>query len=314
MCSPTAEARPRMVVTTWSALIGGTAPIDGPAVLTIGTFDGIHLGHREILRQLKLRAECPRHGAGSASSRVVLTFRQHPRAVLTGRHPGNLTTRRQRQAQFAALGVTHLVMIDFSAGFSRLTGREFVDALCNGMALQTLVVGGDFRCGRGRDTGVNELQRLLAPAGVGVQAVAPVIAGGSAVSSTRIRAAVRDGDFAVTQDMMGRPFEVDLRGAVTGGAVSGGVTHAESGIPGGRTFAVAADRLEQVLPKPGSYSVSAVFPDGDPVSTVAEVTADLICATLPARLREIPAALRFHRRLERRLSGGVSATSSIQEK
>ncbi|MCY4483719.1 MAG: FAD synthetase family protein [Spirochaetaceae bacterium] len=302
-----------MVTTTWSALIGGSAPIAGPAALTIGTFDGIHLGHREILRQLKVRAEHLGRGGGHAASCVVLTFRQHPRAVLTGRHPGNLTTQRQRHAQFAAVGVTHLVMIDFSAGFSRLTGREFVAALCSGMALQTLVVGGDFRCGRGRDTDVSELQRLLAPAGVRVEAVPPVIAGGSAVSSTRIRAAVRDGDFALTQDMMGRPFEVDLRPAGSG-MDSRGITLAELGIPGERAFAVAVDLLEQVLPKPGSYSVSAVFPDGAPVSTVAEVTADQISAALPERIREIPAALRFHRRLERRLPGGIQATSSIQEK
>ena len=297
-----------MVTTTWSALVGGAAAIGGPLALTIGAFDGIHLGHREILRQLRLRADHCRHGNGTVPGRAVLTFRQHPRAVLTGRHPGVLTTQRQRRAQFAALGVTHLVMIDFSAGFSRLTGREFVGALCGGMALHTLVVGGDFRCGRGRDTDVDELQRLLAPAGVRVVAVPPVFVGGSAVSSTRIRAAVRDGDFAVTRAMMGRPFEVDL------GTAAGKIAFSESGPPGERGFAVAAHGVEQILPKPGAYSVSAVFPDGDSVTTVAEVTADALCGTLPEWIREVPAGLRFHRRLERRLSGGGTATSRIQEK
>jgi riboflavin kinase/FMN adenylyltransferase len=199
-------------------------------------------------------------------------------------------------------------MIDFSTRFSRLTGREFVDALCNGMALQSLVVGGDFRCGRGRDTDVNELQRLLAPIGVHVVAVPPVIAGGSAVSSTRIRAAVRDGDFAVTQDMMGRPFEVDLH------TVSGEIALSPTGSSGARRFALAADCVEQVLPAPGAYSVSAVFPDGDSVPTVVEVTADRICGTVPERTRSVPEGLRFHRRLERRLPGGVPATLRIQEK
>ena len=297
-----------MVISSWSALMGGTAPINGPVALTIGAFDGIHLGHREILRQLAMRAQ--RLGGGNAGVpvRVVLTFRQHPRAVLTGRHPGVLTTQRQREAQFAALGVTHLVMIDFSAGFSRLTGREFVGALCNGMSLQTLIVGGGFRCGRGRDTDVDELQRLLAPGGVRVVAVPPVIAGGSAVSSTRIRAAVRDGDFAVTQDMMGRPFEVDLH------TVSGKIAYSDSGLPGERGFSVAADCVEQILPAPGSYSVSAVFPDGDPVTGVVEVTADRLSGTLPERIRSVPEGLRFHRRLQRRLPGGGPATSRIQEK
>ena len=174
------------------------------------------------------------------------------------------------------------------------------------MSLQTLVVGEDFRCGRGRDTDVEDLQRLLAPAGVRVVAVPPVIAGASAVSSTRIRAAVRDGDFAVTRDLMGRPFEVDLCG-------SGGITLAKPGIPGERRFAVAADRIEQVLPRPGFYSVSAVFPDGDPVMTAAEVTEGQICGTLPERMSEDPAGFRFHRRLARR-TGGNPTTSRIQEK
>lgn len=296
-----------MITTTWSAVTGGSAPITGPAALTIGAFDGIHVGHREILRQLRSRAEQLRRDNMTAPGCVVLTFREHPRAVLTGRHPGVLTTQRQRQAQFAALGVTCLVIIDFSAGFSRLTGREFVEALCSGMSLQTLVVGEDFRCGRGRDTDVEELQRLLAPAGVRVVAVPPIIAGASAVSSTRIRVAVRDGDLAVTRDMMGRPFELDLHTAC------GKIAPADSGLPGERSFAVAVDRIEQVLPKPGSYSVSAVFPDRDPVATVATVTADQISGTLPERIRGVPVELRFHRRLERRMPGG-GPTAHIQEK
>jgi FAD synthase len=175
------------------------------------------------------------------------------------------------------------------------------------MALHTLVVGGDFRCGRGRDTDVDELQRLLAPAGVRVVAVPPVIVDGSAVSSTRIRAAVRNGDFAVTREMMGRPFEVDLH------AASGKIAFSEPGSPGDRSFAVAASGVEQILPKPGAYSVSAVFPDGDSVTTVAEVTGDAICGTLPERKCEVPSGLRFHRRLQQRLSGADMVTSRIQE-
>jgi FAD synthase len=175
------------------------------------------------------------------------------------------------------------------------------------MALHTLVVGGDFRCGRGRDTDVDELQRLLAPAGVRVVAVPPVIVGCSAVSSTRIRAAVRDGDFAVTRRMMGRPFEVDLR------IDSGKIAFSEPSSPGERSFAVAASGVEQILPKPGAYSVSAVFPDGDSVTTVAEVTGDAICGTLPERKCEVPSGLRFHRRLQQRLSGADMVTSRIQE-
>lgn len=113
-----------MVVTTWHDLIDGREVIRGPVALTIGTFDGVHRGHREIVRRL---AECAAPRA-QAPHRAVLTFRQHPRAVLTRRHPGPLTTLRQRRERFAALGVTHLVLIDFSVPFSRLSGGEFISA------------------------------------------------------------------------------------------------------------------------------------------------------------------------------------------
>ena len=207
------EAGAMMVTTTWGDLTSGRGAIRGPVALTIGTFDGVHRGHREILRRLAACAGDRVRGSGVPHC-AVLTFRQHPRAVLTREHPGALTTLRQRWERFAALGMTHLVLIDFSAQFSRLSGREFVAALRRSMSLHTLVVGVDFRCGRGRDTDVAELQRLLAPAGVRVVAVPPLMMGGHAVSSTRIRAAVRAGDFAATQEMMGLPFEVDLRAAL----------------------------------------------------------------------------------------------------
>ena len=109
---------------------------------------------------------------------------------------------------------------------------------------------------------------------------------------------------------MGRPFEVDLHPA------SGKIALSEPGAPAGRggRFAIAADRVEQILPKPGSYHVSAVLPDGNPVTTVVTITADRICGTLPERVRKVPEGLRFHRRLEGRMPGDAPATSLKQEK
>jgi riboflavin kinase/FMN adenylyltransferase len=251
----------------------------------------------------------------------VLTFLQHPRSVLTREHPGALTTLRQRRERFAALGVTHLVLIDFSVQFSRLSGREFVAALRRGMALDTLVVGVDFRCGRGRDTDVAELQRLLAPAGVRVVAVPPVTVGGYAVSSTRIRAAVRAGDFAATEEMMGLPFEVDLRAALetTSPAVSDHEAAFDYGATSRRLY-VAAEQMEQILPQPGTYATSVVTAGGGAVAAVAEVAPDGVRCTLPAGLRELPLGLRFHRRADARcgtlplVEGGAAIASRIQEK
>lgn len=324
-----------MVVITWNDLAGGRHAISGPVALTIGTFDGVHRGHREILRRL---TECTdRDRPDGGAHRVVLTFRQHPRSVLTRQHPGTLTTLRQRRERFAALGVTHLVLIDFSAQFSRLSGREFIGALLRAMSLRKLVVGVDFRCGRGRDTDIVELQRLLASAGVRVVVVPPVMVGGNSaertvpgsagaaasgtgvVSSTRIRASVRAGDFAATREMMGVPFEVDLRGAAAvplrtvsddGPAVDRGASR----------WYVATGQLEQILPQPGTYAASvAVAGGGDMVASEVEVAPDGVRCELPDGMHGVPLALRFHRRVdphrgEHPISAhGVTVASRVQE-
>ena len=283
--------------------------------------------------------------------RVVLTFRQHPRSVLTRQDPGTLTTLRQRRERFAALGVTHLVLIDFSAQFSRLSGREFVAALMRAMSLRKLVVGVDFRCGRGRDTDVDELQRLLASAGTQVIVVPPVMVGGNSagrtvadsgtgvVSSTRIRASVRAGDFAATRKMMGVPFEVDLRGVAAvplrelpppsvpdgGFAVDRGAVVDR----GASRWCIATEQLEQILPQPGAYAASVAVTGGSTIAVEVEVAPDgvhfalpgseLPGSELPAGVGCIPLALRFHRRVadHRREhaipADGVQVASRVQE-
>ena len=308
-----------MLVITWDDLAAGRHAIPGPVALTIGTFDGVHRGHREILRRLAECADGDR--SGDEVHRVVLTFRQHPRSVLTRQAPGTLTTLRQRRERFAALGVTHLVLIDFSAQFSRLSGREFIVALLRAMSLRKLVVGVDFRCGRGRDTDVFELQRLLASAGVQVVVVPPVMVGGNSdgrtaagsgaiaadsgtgvVSSTRIRASVRAGDFVATRKMMGVPFEVDLRGVV---AVPQPALPPRSAHDGRfavdravSRWCIATEQLEQILPQPGVYTASVAVTGGSVLAAEVEVAPDGVhCELAGSSLDCFPLALRFHRRI-----------------
>jgi len=333
-----------MVVITWDDLVGNRCTIRGPVALTIGTFDGVHRGHREIFRRL---AECAdRDRSVGGMHRVVLTFRQHPRSVLTRQHPGTLTTLRQRRERFAALGVTHLVLIDFSAQFSRLSGREFIVALQRAMSLRKLVVGVDFRCGRGRDTDVGELQRLLASAGVQVVVVPPVMGGGDSdsrtvvggaiaakggtgvVSSTRIRASVRAGDFTAAREMMGVPFEVDLSGVVAAplrAPPPRSVPGSGSAVDlGANRWCIATEQLEQILPQPGVYTATMAVAGGGMVASEVEVTPDgvhfeLPGSELPADTDCIPLALRFHRRVathrgEQPVSAdGVPVASRVQE-
>ena len=292
----TTAATPAIRLCNWDDLIGGRSPIRGSVAVTIGTFDGVHLGHRAILHRL---------AAAGAGASAVLTFRRHPRAVLSGSAPRALTSLCQRQERFAALGVTHTVLIDFSPRFSRLSGVEFIRMLQSAVALHALVVGVDFRCGRGRDTDVPVLQRLLAPVNVGVFPVPAVAWGGETVSSTRIRAAVHAGDFDATREMMGAPFEIDLRLA------------AEIPTTTSR-FHIAHDQVEQfvpstdqILPQPGAYAATVIFADGEPtIETVVNVSSHGVNYTLPPGLNQAPRGLRFHHRTAGTPGAGARRSSS----
>ena len=285
----TTAATPAIRVCNWDDLIGGRSPIRGSVAVTIGTFDGVHLGHRAILHRL---------AAAGAGASAVLTFRRHPRAVLSGSAPRALTSLCQRQERFAALGVTHTVLIDFSPRFSRLSGVEFIRMLQSAVALHALVVGVDFRCGRGRDTDVAVLQRLLAPVNIGVFPVPAMAWGGETVSSTRIRAAVHAGDFDATRKMMGAPFEIDLRLAAEEIPTTTSRLHIAH--DQGERFVPAEQYVpstDQILPQPGAYAASVIFADGEPtIETVVNVSSHGVHYTLPRGLSQAPRGLRFHHR------------------
>jgi riboflavin kinase / FMN adenylyltransferase len=214
----------------------------GGSVITIGTFDGVHLGHREILRDLADRA------AGRSLPAGVVTFTPHPLAVVNpAAAPRLLTPGLERLAALSSSGAPeHAVVIPFTPALAALTAEQFVDLLVDRFVLRELVVGYDHGLGRGRQGDVSVLRELGTTRGFTVHVVdAKMDTRGTAVSSTAIRRAVAYGDLESAKQMLGRPY--DLFGRVVKGSARG----RSIGIP---TINLAVPK-EKLLPPDGVYAV-----------------------------------------------------------
>ena len=213
------------------------------SILTIGTFDGVHIGHQKVIKSLVERARQKKILAN------VLTFFPHPRMILQKDFKIKLIdTLKEKELFFKELGIDNLIIHPFSKEFSRLTALEFTrDILVNHLKIASLYIGYDHRFGRNREATVEDLidfgktynfEIIIIPA----QDISMVT-----VSSTKIRKAIEEGDLSQTKLFLGRPFQ--LSGKVTKG----------KGI--GRTiaFPTANIKIEEsykIIPPQGVYLVS----------------------------------------------------------
>ncbi len=174
-------------------------PPDGGSVISIGVFDGVHLGHRAIL-EANVRSARAR-GAEAA----VVTFRRHPKHLLLGRAPRTLTPLDHRLELFARIGIDHAVALTFDDELRNLAAPDFVRGICvEGLGGQNFVLGFDSKFGRDR----GGTPASVAALGYDVEVVDKVLVHGRAVSSTAIREAVELGDLAAASGMLGRPVSV----------------------------------------------------------------------------------------------------------
>lgn len=175
------------------------------AAVAIGNFDGVHLGHRELLRRAKAWASA--HGGTS----VAVTFDPHPLSILApSRPPALLTTVARRLELFAEAGIEVAVVLPFSQALAAMEPEAFVEeVLRKRLAAAHVVVGYDFGYGKARAGNPASLTAHGARAGFGVEVVAPVEVDGAAASSSAIRQALRRGEVHTASRWLGRPFEID---------------------------------------------------------------------------------------------------------
>ncbi len=212
--------------------------------VAVGNFDGVHLGHAALAARLVTAAD--RLGLPA----VALTFDPHPaRIVRPERAPDPLTTPGRRAELLAALGVDAVLVQPVDERLIAVSAEAFYrDVLRGRLAARALVEGPDFRFGAGRAGDVRLLESLCAADGVALEVVAPVTAGGSAVSSSRVRELVAAGDVAAATALLTAPFRAS--GTVVAGARRG----AALGFPTANLGGVAT-----LLPAAGVYAARATL-------------------------------------------------------
>jgi riboflavin kinase/FMN adenylyltransferase len=212
---------------------------DKDTLLTIGVFDGVHLGHKRLIAELVAQA-----GERDMRSGVV-TFRRHPQEVL---RPGAkipfLTDLEERSRLLRNEGVEMVIPLSFTEEKSQLGAREFVGLLKRHLRMQGLVIGPDFALGRNREGGAEALRDLGQEMGFSLTVVSAKEVNGDVVSSTAVRQALAGGDVARVRKLLGHDF--GLHGRVIAGA--------GRGVSLGFPTANLDFSLEQALPADGVYA------------------------------------------------------------
>jgi len=212
--------------------------------LAIGVFDGVHLGHQQIIRQTISDAR------QRDAHAVVVTFDRHPNAIVApDRVPPAIYSQSQKIHAIRALGADVLLVIPFDETFSRLNGESFIRRLANDLGgIRGICVGADFVFGHKRSGDMALLRTLGAEMGFQVHAHAAVALDGQTVSSTRIREVIRAGDFDAASQMLGRAY------SIAGTVVHGDHLGQKLGFP-----TANMDVSGMVLPMHGVYAARATL-------------------------------------------------------
>jgi len=175
------------------------------SAMTIGVFDGLHLGHQALINKIVLRGPNP----------TVVTFAENPKKIVSPQNfRGDLFSLKQKQTVIEGMGVSRLILIDFSEEFSKLNGRDFLDLLEEKGKMAFLAIGSNFRCGFRQDTDAEYIAERNRRKGIPTEVVSPVTMppefGSKPVNSSWIRTAVAAGDMKTAAALMGRNFVLDL--------------------------------------------------------------------------------------------------------
>ena len=176
------------------------------SVLAIGIFDGFHRGHQKIIKKVKAEASLKGVAAG------VLSFSPHPEKALNGRPIKMIQTLEQRLRSFERAGLDFCLLFDLDNGLSRLSGEEFARQIIkDGLGIQQVVVGRNFRFGHQRQCGVDDLKKFGHLFGFKVTVLEPARSGGRPISSSLIRKLLESGRIEEANKLLGHPYEISGR-------------------------------------------------------------------------------------------------------
>jgi len=189
----------------WNDLANNSSNPFKESAIAIGVFDGIHLGHRELIKKVVLRGPNP----------AIVTFRENPKKYLSpDAYMGDLFSLKQKLTAFEQFGVNSVVLIDFSLNFSKISGKDFMDLLAERCRMVFLAIGSNFHCGYQKDTGAETIKEINERKGIQTKIIRELSLepGKIPVSSSRLREAVYQGDLETAALLTGRNFELDLEG------------------------------------------------------------------------------------------------------
>jgi riboflavin kinase/FMN adenylyltransferase len=210
----------------------------GAIRMAMGVFDGIHVGHQQLLKNLD--------AGDDQIPRYVFTFKNNPKTVLGRKgYDKNIITLKQKLAILSEYHVDHVVLIDFSYEFSKLRGEEFFTMITNACDLQYLVIGENFSCGYKAAFTANRIKQWLSERDTEVDIVPSVLLDGVRVSSSLIRKQILHHHLEDAAYMLGRAFSIDTADADINNA--------------GDTFEIGIEKINQILPPPGLYDARCRF-------------------------------------------------------
>jgi len=214
--------------------------------LTIGSFDGMHLGHQQLIQKLNHCA----HNSGAKS--VVLTFHPHPSSIL-GRRKGAfyLTTPTEKVKLLDELGIDIAIIHPFSLELSQTTAREFIYYIKEHLDFRKLLTGNDFALGKGREGNVNFIKLLGVELNYDVSVISSITADGKIISSTYIRNLLMEGFVDQARKLLGRPYQI------TGQVIHGDGRGKGIGIP----TANIETSSEKLIPDIGVYACRVKIKD-----------------------------------------------------
>ncbi len=215
------------------------------AVVTLGNYDGIHLGQRKVIDAVVARAK------ELNTSSALITFEPHPLKVLRPEDaPPLLTLKSQRERQLAEAGVDAMLIVKFNRDLARTPPEDFVRRFLAGtLAVEEIIVGNDFAFGNERRGNLALLEKMGAELGFRARGVEQELLGGEVISSSRIRQAVREGKVELAAELLGRPY------ALYGTVVRGDRMGARLGWP-----TINLKPENEHLPADGVYAGRVFFP------------------------------------------------------